>query len=36
MKQGMEAERAEEDFIALAQTLPHYGGHFYTASWVSI
>lgn len=35
-KQGFEQEKAEEDFILLAQSLPHYGGHFYTASWVII
>ncbi|KRT85480.1 FERM domain containing protein [Oryctes borbonicus] len=33
-KLGLDTERAEEDFILLAQTLPHYGGHFYTATWV--
>ncbi|KAI4457359.1 ferm domain (protein4.1-ezrin-radixin-moesin) family [Holotrichia oblita] len=32
-KIGLDTERAEEDFILLAQTLPHYGGHFYTALW---
>ncbi|XP_071051565.1 tyrosine-protein phosphatase non-receptor type 13-like isoform X2 [Onthophagus taurus] len=32
-KKGLDPERAEEDFILLAQTLPHYGGHFYTATW---
>lgn len=35
-KLGMDVERAEEEFILLAQTLPHYGGHFYTAIWVGI
>lgn len=35
-KYGMETEKAEHDFIVLAQSLPHYGGHFYTATWVSI
>lgn len=33
-KKGLDVDRAEEDFIQLAQTLPHYGGHFYTATWV--
>lgn len=36
MKYGMDVEKAEQDFIILAQSLPHYGGHFYTATWVSI
>lgn len=31
---GMDCEKAEHDFITVAQTLPHYGGHFYTATWV--
>lgn len=31
----MDCEKSEHDFITLAQTLPHYGGHFYTATWVS-
>lgn len=35
-KYGTEPEKAEHDFIVLAQTLPHYGGHFYTATWVSV
>lgn len=34
-KAGLENEKAEQDFITYAQTLPHYGGHFYTATWVS-
>lgn len=34
-KMGLDVERAEEDFILLAQTLSHYGGHFYTATWVN-
>lgn len=34
-KKGMDSDKAEEDFIVLAQTLPHYGGHFYTSVWVS-
>lgn len=33
-KYGMDAEKAEHDFIVLAQSLAHYGGHFYTATWV--
>ncbi|XP_017771951.1 PREDICTED: tyrosine-protein phosphatase non-receptor type 13-like [Nicrophorus vespilloides] len=33
-KYGLDADKAEEDFIILAQNLPHYGGHFYTAIWV--
>lgn len=33
-KAGLENEKAEQDFITYAQTLPHYGGHFYTATWV--
>lgn len=33
---GMEYEKAEHEFITIAQTLPHYGGHFYTASWVKL
>ncbi|KAG5898827.1 hypothetical protein JTB14_018787 [Gonioctena quinquepunctata] len=33
-KSGMDAEKAEQDFIIFAQTLPHYGGHFYTATWM--
>ncbi|KAF5300403.1 hypothetical protein FQA39_LY02202 [Lamprigera yunnana] len=33
-KRGLSAEKAEEDFMIFAQTLPHYGGHFYTALWV--
>lgn len=33
-RHGMDCEKAEHDFITLAQTLPHYGGHFYTATWV--
>lgn len=35
-KSGLDSEKAEEDFITYAQTLPHYGGHFYTATWVSV
>lgn len=34
-KCGLDSEKAEHDFIVLAQGLPHYGGHFYTATWVS-
>lgn len=34
-KAGLENEKAEQDFIMYAQSLPHYGGHFYTATWVS-
>jgi hypothetical protein len=33
-KRGLSTEKAEQDFIILAQSLPHYGGHFYTATWV--
>lgn len=33
-KSGLETTKAEENFITLAQSLPHYGGHFYTATWV--
>lgn len=33
-KYGMDPEKAEESFISLAQTFPHYGGHFYTAGWI--
>ncbi|XP_008201547.1 FERM and PDZ domain-containing protein 2 isoform X1 [Tribolium castaneum] len=33
-KRGLSAEKAEQDFIILAQSLPHYGGHFYTATWM--
>ncbi|KAK4881258.1 hypothetical protein RN001_004577 [Aquatica leii] len=33
-RRGLEVEKAEESFMLLAQTLPHYGGHFYTATWV--
>ncbi|XP_060525691.1 tyrosine-protein phosphatase non-receptor type 13-like isoform X2 [Cylas formicarius] len=33
-KKGLEREKAEQDFIAFTQTLPHYGGHFYTATWI--
>lgn len=33
-KRGTDQEKSEEEFILLAQTLPHYGGHFYTAIWV--
>ncbi|KAL1501845.1 hypothetical protein ABEB36_007095 [Hypothenemus hampei] len=32
-KRGMNKTRAEHDFITLAQSLPYYGGHFYTAVW---
>ncbi|XP_050303914.1 tyrosine-protein phosphatase non-receptor type 13-like [Anthonomus grandis grandis] len=32
--QGLDQERAEQEFILYAQKLPHYGGHFYTAKWV--
>lgn len=35
-KMGLDCDKAEEDFIIAAQNLPHYGGHFYTASWVTI
>lgn len=35
-KKGLDPEKAEQDFITFAQSLPHYGGHFYTATWVSI
>lgn len=31
---GVDCDKAEHEFISLAQTLPHYGGHFYTAVWV--
>lgn len=34
-KKGLDCEKAEQDFIIVAQSLPHYGGHFYTATWVS-
>lgn len=34
MKSGLEVDKAEEDFIRGAQKLPHYGGHFYTATWM--
>lgn len=34
-KKGLHVDKVEEDFISFAQTLPHYGGHFYTATWVS-
>ncbi|XP_018565940.1 uncharacterized protein LOC108906965 [Anoplophora glabripennis] len=33
-KKGLDPEKAEQDFITFAQSLPHYGGHFYTATWV--
>ncbi|CAG9823434.1 unnamed protein product [Phaedon cochleariae] len=33
-KRGLDSEKAEEDFITYAQSLPHYGGHFYTATWI--
>ncbi|XP_057655604.1 tyrosine-protein phosphatase non-receptor type 13-like isoform X1 [Diorhabda carinulata] len=33
-KYGMDSEKAEESFILLAQTFPHYGGHFYNARWI--
>nr|XP_023012929.1 tyrosine-protein phosphatase non-receptor type 13-like [Leptinotarsa decemlineata] len=33
-KSGLDPEKAEQDFIIFAQTLPHYGGHFYTATWM--
>ncbi|CAG9854919.1 unnamed protein product [Phyllotreta striolata] len=34
-KSGVETRKAEENFITLAQSLPHYGGHFYTATWMN-
>uniref|UniRef100_A0A6P7FCV1 Tyrosine-protein phosphatase non-receptor type 13-like n=1 Tax=Diabrotica virgifera virgifera TaxID=50390 RepID=A0A6P7FCV1_DIAVI len=34
LKHGMDGDKAEESFISLAQSLPHYGGHFYTATWI--
>ncbi|XP_031358512.1 uncharacterized protein LOC116182151 [Photinus pyralis] len=33
-RRGLSTDRAEENFMILAQTFPHYGGHFYTAVWV--
>ncbi|XP_018332723.1 FERM and PDZ domain-containing protein 2-like [Agrilus planipennis] len=33
-KIGLDVIRAEEEFIKMAQTLPHYGGHFCMATWV--
>ncbi|XP_049820356.1 tyrosine-protein phosphatase non-receptor type 13 isoform X3 [Aethina tumida] len=33
-KKGLDCEKAEQDFIIVAQSLPHYGGHFYTATWM--
>ncbi|KAL3277654.1 hypothetical protein HHI36_013000 [Cryptolaemus montrouzieri] len=33
-KCGLDQEKAEQDFISLAQKLTHYGGHFYTATWI--
>ncbi|KAJ3665066.1 hypothetical protein Zmor_000580 [Zophobas morio] len=33
-KSGLSGEKAEQDFIILAQSRPHYGGHFYTATWM--
>lgn len=33
-KYGLDCGKSEHDFITLAQKLPHYGGHFYTATWV--
>lgn len=33
-KKELDPERAEEEFILLAQNLSHYGGHFYSAIWV--
>lgn len=32
---GIDRDRAEQEFIQHAQSLPHYGGHFYAAVWVS-
>lgn len=32
---GCDRDRAEQEFIQHAQALPHYGGHFYAATWVS-
>lgn len=34
-KAGYDNGKAELDFITYAQKLPHYGGHFYSATWVS-
>ncbi|ERL85090.1 FERM and PDZ domain-containing protein 2 [Dendroctonus ponderosae] len=31
--QGLARAVAEDRFISLAQSLPHYGGHFYSAVW---
>ncbi|GLV43630.1 yurt [Carabus blaptoides fortunei] len=31
-RRGLSVEKAEEDFITLAQTLPYYGVHFYSAT----
>lgn len=36
LKVGIDPEKAEEDFILLSQSLSHYGGHFYTATWVNV
>ncbi|CAH0553791.1 unnamed protein product [Brassicogethes aeneus] len=33
-KTGLDIEKAEQDFIIVAQSLPQYGGHFYTALWM--
>ncbi|XP_030745463.1 tyrosine-protein phosphatase non-receptor type 13-like [Sitophilus oryzae] len=33
-QKGLEREKAEQDFIIFTQSLPHYGGHFYTATWI--
>ncbi|KAK9884486.1 hypothetical protein WA026_007328 [Henosepilachna vigintioctopunctata] len=33
-RSGLDQEKAEEDFIRLTQKLIHYGGHFYTATWI--
>ena len=35
-KAGIDEDKAEEEFILIAQQLPHYGGHFYTAEWVNL
>lgn len=34
-RSGLFVEKAEEDFILLAQSLPNYGVHFYSATLVS-
>lgn len=33
-RKGLDREKAEQEYIAFAQNLPHYGGHFYTAVWM--